>query len=256
MLGMKDAIAMSARRTLIAIGKPTFYDIDARRREDFPYKKDGDDNLNLRLRRSVSWLQRAEEFHYAGRPDPDMAFTCYWFAFNALYARDPEKRNQGERKSFKAFFETVIGYDDKCRRAILDEIQDNLSQPIRVLMNNMYAFEFFWRHYNGVHGYVNWEIDLEEDKVKMNKSLGEQDVYEILSVLFERLYVIRNQIFHGNATWNGGRNYDQLRDGANIMAFIVPQLITLVMDNPEMDLGKPYYTLPPGVSGVSPVKDN
>ena len=226
------------------LGKPTFYDIDARRREKFPYRKDGDDNLNLRLRRSVSWLQRAEEFHYAGRPDPDMAFTCYWFAFNALYAQNPHTSGQGEKASFKAFFETVIGYDDKCKRTILAEIQGNLSKPIRVLMGNVYAFESFWRYYNDVPGYANWEVDLEEAKRKVNKDIDEQNVNEVLSVLFERLYVIRNQIVHGNATWNGGRNYDQLRDGANIMASLVPQLITSVMNNREMKLGRPYYTLP------------
>ena len=226
------------------LGKPTFYEIDARRREKFPYRKDGDDNLNLRLRRSVSWLQRAEEFHYAGRPDPDMAFTCYWFAFNALYAQNPHTSGQGEKASFKAFFETVIGYDDKCKRTILAEIQGNLSKPIRVLMGNVYAFESFWRYYNDVPGYANWEVDLEEAKRKVNKDIDEQNVNEVLSVLFERLYVIRNQIVHGNATWNGGRNYDQLRDGANIMASLVPQLITSVMNNREMKLGRPYYTLP------------
>lgn len=237
-------------------GEPTFYGIDARRREKFPYEKDGDPLLNLRLRRSVSWLQRAEEFHYAGRPDPDMAFTCYWFAFNALYAQNPHTSGQGEKASFKAFFETVIGYDDKCKRTILAEIQGNLSKPIEVLMDNKYAFEPFWRYHNGVKRYANWETEFEEDKCKVKEALGKQDVYEILSVLFERLYVVRNQIVHGNATWNGGRNCDQLRDGANIMAFLLPLLITLVMDNPEMGLGKPYYTLPPGVQGVSHVKDN
>lgn len=240
---MKDAIAMSARRTLIAIGKPTFYDIDARRREEFPYKKDGDDNLSLRLRRSVSWLQRAEEFHYAGRPDPDMAFTCYWFSFNALYAKDPYTRSQGETASFKAFFETVIGSDDNCKRVILDEIQGNLSKPIKVLLANEFVFEPFWKYHNGVKGFENWKCKFAEDKRKVDKALRKQNVVGVLSVVFYRLYVVRKQIVHGNATWNGGRNYDQLRDGANIMASIVPQLIKSIMNNP-MDLGRPYYSLP------------
>lgn len=227
------------------LGKPTFYDIDARRREKFPYRKDGDDNLNLRLRRSVSWLQRAEEFHYAGRPDPDMAFTCYWFAFNALYARDPETRNQGDRNSFKAFFETIIGSDDKHKHAILDEIRGNLSEPIDVLLNNEYAFEPFWKHHNEVSGNKDWKDILKKDKNTVTEAIDQQNVQEILSFLFYRLYVVRNQIFHGNATWNGGRNSDQLRDGANIMASIIPQLINSIMDmdNDKIDLGKPFYTL-------------
>ena len=238
-------------------GEPQFARLTARRHKKFPYKGDEDSHFHLRLRRSVGWLGRAErELYHAAPPDLDMAFTCYWFAFNALYAQNPHTSRQGEKASFKAFFETVIGYDDKCKRAILAEIQGNLSKPIEALMDNKYAFEPFWRYYNGVHGHVNWEVDFAADKYKMDKDIDEQDVYEILSVLFERLYVVRNQIVHGNATWNGGRNRDQLRDGANIMAFLLPLLITLVMDNPKMDLGKPYYTLPPGVPGVSSVKDN
>ena len=225
-------------------GEPQFARLDKRRREKFPYEKDGDPLLNLRLRRSVSWLERAEEFYHSASPDPDMAFTCYWIAFNALYAQNPHTSGQGEKASFKAFFETVIGYDDKCKRTILAEIQGNLSKPIRVLMDNVYAFESFWRYYNDVPGYANWEVDFEEAKRKVNKDIDEQNVNEVLSVLFERLYVVRNQIVHGNATWSGGRNIDQLRVGTNIMAFIVPQLITSVMNNREMKLGRPYYTLP------------
>lgn len=238
------------------LGKPTFYDIDARRREKFPYKEDGDDDLNLRLRRSISWLRRAEEFYYSGRPDLDLAFTCYWIAFNALYAKNPHKSNHGERKSFKEFFETVIGSDDECKRAILDEIQGNLSEPIKVLLDNEYAFEPFWKHHNGVSKANNWKTIFDDDKRKMDEARGKQNVLDVLSFLFYRLYVIRNQVVHGNATWNGGRNIDQLRVGTNIMAFIVPKLITSVMNNPKMKLGRPYYTLPPGVQGTSPVKDN
>lgn len=226
------------------LGKPTFYEIDARRREKFPYKEDGDDDLSLRLRRSVSWLRRAEEFYYSGRPDLDLAFTCYWIAFNALYAKDPYTRSQGETASFKAFFKTVIGSDDKCKRAILAEINGNFSEPIKDLLDNKFVFEPFWKYQNGVKGFEKWETKFEEDKRNVNKELRKQNVVGVLSVLFYRLYVIRKQIVHGNATWNGGRNIDQLRVGANIMAFLVPMFITSVMDNPKMDLGKPYYTLP------------
>ncbi len=239
-------------------GEPQFECLTARRHKKFPYNGDEDSHFHLRLRRSVGWLGRAErELYHSAPPDLDMAFTCYWFAFNALYAKDhPYTPTQGEKGSFKAFFETVIGYHDECKRAILDQIQGNLSEPIKVLLDNKYAFEPFWKHHNGVGKANNWKDIFAEDKNTVNEALGKQDVYEILSVLFNRLYVVRNQIVHGNATWNGGRNYDQLRVGVNIMEFLLPLLITLVMDNPEMDLGKPYYTLPPGVPGVSSVKDN
>ena len=225
-------------------GKPQFAYIDERRRKEFPYRGDEDRYRNLRLRRSVSWLRRAEEFYYSGLPDPDMAFTCYWIAFNALYAKDPYKSKHSERKAFKEFFKTVIGSDNECKRAILDEIQGNLSEPIKVLLDNEYAFEPFWKHHNGVSKANNWKDTFDKDKREVNKDLRKQNVVGVLSVVFYGLYVVRNQIVHGNATWNGGRNYDQLRDAANIMALIVPELITSVMNNQEMKLGRPYYTLP------------
>lgn len=226
-------------------GEPQFERLAERRHKKFPYKGDEDSHFHLRLRRSVGWLGRAErELYHSSPPDLDMAFTCYWFSFNALYAKDPYTPSQGERKSFKEFFRTVIGSDDKCKRAILDEIQGNLSEPIKVLLDNEYAFEPFWKHHNGVSKANNWKDIFEEDKREVKKALCKQDVLGVLSVLFNRLYVIRNQIVHGNATWNGGRNIDQLRVGVNIMTFVIPQLITSVMNNPKMDLGRPYYSLP------------
>lgn len=227
---------------------PQFARLEERWRKDFPYGEDGDPYFHLRLRRSVSWLGRAEQFFHTKPQDLDIAFTCYWIAFNALYDKDPYVAPHPEaRDLFKAFFRTVIGDDAERKRAIFDEIWRNFSGPIRVLLANKYVFEPFWKHHNGVAGYEDWQDKLEESKVITNKDLGRQNVHavhEILSILFDRLYVIRNQIVHGNATWNGGRGNDQLRDGANIMAFIVPQLITSVMNNPDMKLGRPYYTLP------------
>ena len=238
------------------VGRARFKELDDRRRKDFPYEKDGDKNLNLRLRRSVSWLGRAEEFYYSDRPDLVIAFTCYWISFNALYDKDPYLifPPPAAKDAFGAFFETVIGYDDE--RTVFNEIWQNFEGPIRVLLNNRFVFEPFWKHHNGVKGYENWRDSFERSKDFVSRALGEGNIQDILSVLFDRLYVLRKQIVHGNATWNGGRGDDQLRDGANIMAFLLPLLITLVMDNPKMDLGRPYYTLPPGVQGVSPVKDN
>ena len=238
------------------LGKPKFKEIDDRYRKDFHYGKDGDKDLNLRLRRSVSWLGRAEEFYYSDRQDLDIAFTCYWIAFNALYDKDPYLvfPPPAAKDAFGAFFETVIGYDDE--RTIFNEIWQNFSGPIWVLLNNQFVFEPFWKHHNGVTGYENWQDSFDRSKIFVSKALAEGNIKDVLCVLFDRLYVIRKQIVHGNSTWNSYRSRHQLRDGANIMAFLLPLFITLVMDNPEMDLGKPYYTLPPGVQGTSPVKDN
>ena len=59
--------------------------------------------------------------------------------------------------------------------------------------------------------------------------------------LFDRLYVLRNQLLHGGATWQGSVNRSQVTKGAEIMAVLMPQFVKLMMDNPLSDWGKPYY---------------
>ena len=34
------------------------------------------------------------------------------------------------------------------------------------------------------------------------KALGKEDVPQLLSVIFDRLYTLRNQLFHGGATYS------------------------------------------------------
>ena len=60
-------------------------------------------------------------------------------------------------------------------------------------------------------------------------------------MLFDRVYVLRNQLMHGGATWNSGTNRDQLRDGAAILRNVVPVMADLMMEAPEGDWGVPMY---------------
>ena len=74
-----------------------------------------------------------------------------------------------------------------------------------------------------------------------HKALQNHDTRMILATVFDRLYVLRNQIVHGGATWNSSVNRSQIRDGHEILAFLVPLFIDLMMDNPDKNWGAPYY---------------
>ena len=63
----------------------------------------------------------------------------------------------------------------------------------------------------------------------------------MLNTVFDRLYVLRNQIVHGGATWRSGVNRDQVRDSRQILATLVPLAIDVMMEHPEADWGTPYY---------------
>ena len=69
-------------------------------------------------------------------------------------------------------------------------------------------------------------------------SLGTvQERQKLLQTLFDRMYVFRNQMVHGGATYQSRVTGDQVRDGARIMALLVPVFIDLMMDNPGVDWG-------------------
>jgi len=71
--------------------------------------------------------------------------------------------------------------------------------------------------------------------------LQARNTAEILSLVFDRLYVLRNQLVHGGATWNSRVNRDQVRDGAAILAFLMPVFVDVMMDHPDEDWGRPFY---------------
>ncbi len=188
--------------------------------------------LNLRLRRALSWLQRAEK----ETNDPDAAFVFHWIAFNAAYAKDAP---MSERNIFDDYFDKIIRLDRD--RTIYRAIWNKFSGPIRTLLNNPFVFHPFWEHHNRVPGYEDWKSRFEKSQKKSHRALATQNTKIILSTLFDRLYVLRNQLLHGGATWQSSVNRAQVRDGARITAFLVPHFINLMIDNPDDNWGTPCY---------------
>jgi hypothetical protein len=172
--------------------------------------------------------------------DYDGAFIFYWIVFNAAYAKEKMVETAtGERSAFDEYFEKMIALDTK--HAIYNAIWERFSDSIRLLLDNEYVFRPFWSHHNQQPGYDDWKDSFERSKKKIRIALGGKDTKVILTTLFDRLYVLRNQLVHGGATWNSKVNRSQVQDGTRIMAFLVPLFIDLMMDNPEFSWGAPYY---------------
>lgn len=194
------------------------------------------DDVGLRVHRAISWVRRAE----MATEDDDARFIFYWIAFNAAYAEDRETALQaGERSAFEGYFERLIALDTS--HLIYDAIWQRFSDPIRLLLDNRYVFQPFWNFHNRVSGYADWEERFAKSKRRSQIGLANRDTKLILTTVFDRLYVLRNQLVHGGATWNSAVNRSQVRDGATIMAFLVPLFIDLMMDNPHVVWGPPYY---------------
>ena len=208
-----------------------------RRREE----SEGDSypqNLRLRVHRAISWIQRAEMASVDG--DPDLAFTCYWIAFNAAYAEDTEHAAESSARAlFADYIDRILRLDDD--GVIYNAIWSRFSAPVNDLLGNRYVYEPFWKHENGVQGHNDWEERLQRELQAINRARAGQKTDVLLATLFDRLYVLRNQILHGGATWNSSVNRKQVDDGAEIMAFLVPAFVSVMMDHPDEPWGANYY---------------
>lgn len=195
--------------------------------------------FGLRVHRALSWFGRAEG--EMERQDFDAAFIFLWIAFNAAYAREISEADNpaGERHNFSLFFEQLMQVDTAGR--LHGVIWQRFPEAIRQLLTNRYVFHPFWQHHNGVPGYENWEKSFSAAQKRAGEALFFKDSATVLSILFDRLYVLRNQIVHGGATWNSGVNRAQVAAGASMLAALVPLFIDLMMDNPQADWGTPHY---------------
>ena len=196
--------------------------------------------LSLRVHRALSWLRRAE----AEGDDEDVRFILLWIGFNAAYAGDVDASRttgaaEGERGLFQAFFTTLVGYDGGHR--IYDMVWQRFPHEIRVLLANQFVFGPFWQHQNGLSGHADWADRLDRAQVAINAALAHHDTAKILSILFDRLYVLRNQLVHGGSTWNSGVNRAQVRDCSAILGCLLPIFIDLMMDNPNHPWPMPNY---------------
>ena len=200
-------------------------------RADFP------ETMGLRVHRSISWVGRAEQ----ADDDRDAAFLFLWIAFNAAYADEGELAGIaiGERSAFKGFFAKVVALDADQR--IYNAIWQQFSGPIRNLMQNRYVFNPFWQFHNGNDAFDDWEERFNASARNFAQAVQSTDTTRVLKLVFDRLYILRNQLIHGGATWNSAVNRSQVSDSAAILGFLMPVIIDIMMDNPDEDWGQPFY---------------
>jgi hypothetical protein len=192
--------------------------------------------LALRTHRALSWLHRAEQ----ETDDHDCRFIFLWIAFNAAYANEiTSRRDFSERRLLLMFLNRLIESDKD--RLLYDMIWKRYSASVRLLIDNQYVYQPFWNHVNGELSEAEWRERFAHSKRSANNALARGDTRRIFAVAFDRLYVLRNQVVHGGATWNSSVNRSQIKDGASILGDIVPIVIHLMMENPGQLWGDPCY---------------
>lgn len=190
--------------------------------------------LRLRIHRALSWLIRAER----EQGDPDARFVFQWVALNAAYAQE-FGHEQRERDMARVFIEKLLAIDhDKRLHAILFA---QFSGSIRTLIENKFVFDPFWKALRDHDGSSHWEERFAASKQAAMKALLGQQTDVVLSIILDRLYVLRNQLVHGGSTWNSATNRVQVRDGANLLGALLPTILDLMMQPDAPDLGSVTY---------------
>lgn len=200
--------------------------------------------LAIRLHRAISWLDRAEP----DASDDDTRFIHLWIAFNAAYAGEFDFE-QNERTKVAGFLERIVAADSHgVLHAMLFE---QFTGPVRTLIDNRYVFEPFWRALREHDASDRWKRQFDASrKAAMHALLGGRTA-DLLGIVMDRLYVLRNQLVHGGATWNSSVNRDQLRDGNALLGALLPAIITVMMETGAFEDDAIAYPVVPEYSSTA-----
>lgn len=200
-------------------------------------KRDADkypESTRVRLHRALSWLGRAERED----KDPDATFLFLWIAFNAAYARE-FGQDENERQRLGQFLAPLLAADrGKTLHAIVFK---QFAGPIRTLVDNKFVFEPFWRALREHDSSNRWEASFKASHKAALGSIMKGDTATVLSIVFDRLYVLRNQLVHGGATWNSSVNRAQVKDGVRILSALIPAMLEQMLERPELEFGEVLY---------------
>jgi len=209
-----------------------FKELKARQRRE----RDGySESVALRVHRAISWLGRAEQ----ERTDPDARFVYIWIAFNAAYASAAPDPDMTERRAFRGFLKNLLELDTGGRLGHL--VWNEFAGSIRVLLDNRFVFQDFWNHQVGKLSAAEWNGRFRASRRAAHDALARNNSLNVLVIVFGRIYVLRNQVMHGGATWNSSANRSQVRDCAGFLGKVVPAIIEIMMEHPQHDWGPAAY---------------
>jgi hypothetical protein len=180
--------------------------------------------LRVRIHRAISWLQRAEQ----ESSDLDARFLFLWICLNAAYASE-FGFERSEREQTRLFVGKILARDTGAR--LHHALHRQFTGPIRALIDNRFVFEPFWKAMRDHDSSQHWEDQFAASKKVAMRAVMDKQTDVLLGIVLDRLYVLRNQVVHGGATWRSAANRTQLRDGTAILETIMPIVIDVMIDD-------------------------
>jgi len=165
-----------------------------------------------RLHRSESWIQRAKSIQEWD--DDHGPFIFYWIALNALYGRGLDSQ-RGDEQDLDWFLRRMCEMDRE-QGTIVQLVTDNKPKADRLLKD-----QFLLKDYWGEGSLAEARRHLDHDFAKAQSAFKHGNIENYLTILFRRLRVLRNQIFHGCSTDRQSLNKTSLRPALEILERLV-----------------------------------
>jgi hypothetical protein len=191
---------------------------------------------STRLHRSLSWLKASSEQLQTN--NLDQAFINLWISFSACFYIEGEE-------SIASFIEKLVALDDEHR--IYTCLWNEYSGSVKALIKNPYVFAEFWqaqrlKNEQEEDDIVSaWRISFDQSSVEALNCLSRKKVAPLFSIVLDRLYVLRNQVLQGGATYQSQVNREQVGDGVVLLASIMPIIISIMLNSSEEDWGDIAY---------------
>ena len=176
-----------------------------------------------RLRRSLSWLKRAAE---VSEEDKSPRFVDLWIVFKSLYGTRHygENYSTGEYQDFVLFLSLLSRLRSGSEQLVSLMQKKHVQGRVRDLLQNKYLWNEFW---SGKEKDFEWETG--RGLKKLEHVLRDQNLEGFYGSVFQRLKVLRNQIFHGSASADTRRNKDALRLAILLLEELLPTFIGLMI---------------------------
>ena len=200
---------------------------------------------STRLHRSLSWLKAAGE--QLESKNIDQAFINLWISFSACFYIEGEE-------PIAPFIEKLVSFDDKQR--IYTCLWNEYSQSVKALIKNPYVFAEFWKAQRLMSEQLNdgglaggssgdidaaWRASFNQSSVEALNYLSRKKVAPLFSIVLDRLYVLRNQVLQGGATFQSQVNREQVEDGVALLSNIMPIIVRIMLSSSDEDWGDIAY---------------
>jgi hypothetical protein len=157
---------------------------------------------SIRFHRACSWLARAEELAGGVNApgDTDLQLLSQWIALNSLYGEWDEHARMpvNDCECWKAFIDRVLKLD---QTLVIQEILTDHRQLVEKILLDPYVSKHFWQDPT-----LENARQVARQKRQVQSMYFEKRWLVILERLLERIYLVRCQLAHGGATWNGKLN--------------------------------------------------